>query len=167
MAERFEIMDNSIIIMVGLPGSGKSYVAKRIHKSIPGSAIVNRDAIRLSVHGKAFDKAREDDITKIERIMASSLLLSGTRVLIVDNCNLKSRWRKFWEDLGRASGMEVRYGVVRRSLSECTDICLEKGGQVLADVCNSMSQSCDVKEVLDSLASDEHRLEILDQITEV
>lgn len=81
--------ENILILTVGLPRSGKSTWAKKT-----GFPIVNRDAIRLALHGQAYIQESEDVVTAIERYMVKSLFLAGHNRVVLDNCNLKFEYRK-------------------------------------------------------------------------
>ena len=81
-----------LILTVGLPRSGKSTWARK--QKCP---IVNRDAIRLALHGKPYIQEAESIITSIEEYMVKSLFLAGHDKVIVDSTNLKEKYRQRWE----------------------------------------------------------------------
>lgn len=85
-----------LILTVGLPRSGKSTWA--ISQGCP---VVNRDAIRLALHGQAYIAESEDMITVIEMYMVKSLFLAGHTKVIVDATHLKEEYRKRWEGTWR------------------------------------------------------------------
>lgn len=85
-------MEGKILILtVGLPRAGKSTWAQA-----QGSPIVNRDAIRLALHGQAFIGDAEPMITAIEEYMVKSLFLAGHDRVIVDATHIKEKYRKRW-----------------------------------------------------------------------
>lgn len=90
MAEKTE---KTLFVTVGLPRSGKSTWAKE-----QGYPIVNRDAIRIALHGQTYLQDAEDMVTAIETYMVKALFLAGHDAVIVDATHTKSkrllRWRK-------------------------------------------------------------------------
>ena len=82
---------DTLILMVGLPKSGKSYWAKQ--RSFP---IVNRDAIRLALHGQAYIQDAEPMVSTIEKYMVKSLFLAGHDTVIVDATHVKQAYRDRW-----------------------------------------------------------------------
>lgn len=84
-------MDKTLILTVDLPRSGKSTWAK-----ITGFPIINRDAIRLALHGKAYIQEAEDMVTAFENYMVKALFLAGHNRVIIDAMNLKDTYRERW-----------------------------------------------------------------------
>jgi predicted kinase len=80
-----------LILTMGLPRSGKSTWAMK-----QGYPIVNRDAIRLALHGQAFIGEAEAMVTAIEEYMVKSLFKAGHKYVIVDATHLKEKYRKRW-----------------------------------------------------------------------
>ena len=105
---------NKLILTVGLPRSGKTTWAKK-----QGHPIVNRDAIRLALHGQAFIGASEDMVTAIESYMVKSLFLAGHDTVIVDATNLKEKYRKRWEYLGS-------WTVTTHILTTSKEVCIQR-----------------------------------------
>ena len=82
-----------LVVTVGLPRSGKSTWARS--KRWP---IVNRDAIRLALHGERFLKPTEDLVKVAAIYMVKALFLAGHELVVVDEtCTTKSR-RNFWRE---------------------------------------------------------------------
>lgn len=86
-------MHKTLILTVGLPRSGKSTWALGT-----GLSIVNRDAIRLALHGQAYIQAAEDMVTAIELYMVKALFIAGHDFVIIDAMNLKGVYRERWAD---------------------------------------------------------------------
>ena len=74
----------TIHVMRGLPRAGKSTAAAKYMAA--GGVIVSKDSIRLALHGKPFVDWLEPEVADICRYMVSSLLYSGHRVIILDEC---------------------------------------------------------------------------------
>lgn len=90
--------EKRLICMMGLPRSGKSTVARFLSKKL-GAPVVNRDSIRLALHGQRFAKSAEPMVKAIAGVMVNALFAYHDRV-IVDETNLKAGTREFWIDMG-------------------------------------------------------------------
>lgn len=80
-----------LIVTVGLPRSGKSTWARE-----QGFPIVNKDSIRLALHGKRFLKDAEPWVHAIAKTMVKSLFFAGHDKVIVDECNVMKKHREEW-----------------------------------------------------------------------
>ncbi len=87
---------NKLIVMVGLPRSGKSTWAKASQEA-RGAPIVCPDAIRLALHGMRFLKIAEPMVWAIAGIMVRALFLAGHSTVIVDGCHVKRSQRDRWQ----------------------------------------------------------------------
>ncbi len=103
--------DKELILMVGLPRSGKSTVAREM-----GYPVVSPDAIRLAVHGKTFLKEAEYLIWPMAVMMVKALFHAGHDVVILDATNHTKERRKFWRDAGPWA---LTYRVVDTKLNVC------------------------------------------------
>lgn len=83
----------NMVLTMGLPRSGKSTWA--VDQQRP---IVNRDAIRLALHGETYLQAAEDWVTVLEDNMVRSLYLAGHSTVIIDACNLNNDYANRWND---------------------------------------------------------------------
>lgn len=86
------MIEKVLILLVGLPRSGKSTWA--INSGFP---IINRDAIRLALHGKPYIQEAEGIITPIEELMVKSLFLAGHDTVIVDATHTTEKRRHRWK----------------------------------------------------------------------
>jgi predicted kinase len=84
-------INNVLICTVGLPRSGKSTWAKTT--SFP---IVNKDAIRLALHGKRYLLEAEGMVNELSKIMVKSLFLAGHKTVILDETNITKQRRDVW-----------------------------------------------------------------------
>lgn len=92
-----------LLMLSGLPASGKSTYAKSLVESGGNWVRVNKDLIRTTLH---FDKwsGRNEDITQqVEIAMAIAALNSGRNV-IVDDTNLSERHRNLWSGVAKDTG---------------------------------------------------------------
>ena len=84
-------MAKEIIVLVGIPGSGKSTYAKKVVKESKGTAVrINKDDIREQCFpGRKFSKEREKRVIDIrDGIIQSMLHPDHIRKIIVDDTNL-------------------------------------------------------------------------------
>lgn len=79
-----------IIVLRGLPGSGKSYAAKLLLEEIGNSVRVNKDNLREMTFFSEWSGKREDVVDRCEMQLIEFLLSKG-KVPIVDDCNLGNR----------------------------------------------------------------------------
>jgi predicted kinase len=88
-----------LIVTRGLPASGKTTHAIR-----QGMTRVNRDMLRLMLHGRwiGTDEA-EHEVTIAEQVLVGGLLAARVG-LIVDDCNLFPGALETWFDLARRTG---------------------------------------------------------------
>lgn len=82
----------TINLMVGLPRSGKSTQSRKL-----GYPIVNRDSIRVALHGQDFLKEAEEMVTAIEIYMVKSLFLAGHDKITIDATHLNKYTRNVWK----------------------------------------------------------------------
>jgi predicted kinase len=84
--------ENKLIMLVGLPRSGKTTLAKKA-----GHPIVNPDAIRLALHGQAYVQSAEGIVWAIAHLMVESLFKAGHPTVILDACNNSRKRRDEWK----------------------------------------------------------------------
>lgn len=103
-----------LIAMVGLPRSGKSTISRELAKKL-GAPIVNRDAIRLALHGQRFEAKAEPMVKAISQYMIEALFLTGHEVVIVDETN----YSKAARNAMRSSKWETRFYPVPTDPETC------------------------------------------------
>ena len=81
----------TLILLVGLPRSGKSTWAKEQMEPI-----VSPDSIRLALYGGVFCWEAEPMVWAMARYMVKALFLSGHDTVILDACNLTEHRRMDW-----------------------------------------------------------------------
>lgn len=122
-----------LILTVGLPRSGKSTWAKR-----QGLPIVNRDSIRLALHGKPFLREAEDMVTVIETLMVKSLFLAGHDTIIIDATHLKwahrNKWRELFPDL------DIEYKAFDTPKTVCIKRAIKDDREDLIPIIEKMSE---------------------------
>lgn len=108
-----------IIVLVGIPGSGKSTIARYIAANIPECVIVESDAIRFSLWNKPTHSTHENamvfDIVK-QRI---NDCLDKGKVALVDATSVSKRTRKDYLHIAKKRGVRVDAVFVDISLDTC------------------------------------------------
>ena len=88
-------MTKTLILMVGLPYSGKTTAALKL-----GRPIVSPDAIRLALHGERYLAPAEPMVWTIAEYMVKALFEAGHTHVVIDATNNTVKRRQFWADAG-------------------------------------------------------------------
>ena len=88
--------DKHLLLMVGLPRSGKSTKAGELSVQF-NAPIVNPDSIRVALHGQRFAPQAEPFVWPIARLMVRALFYAGHEVVIVDATNATRKRRDEWQ----------------------------------------------------------------------
>jgi predicted kinase len=106
-----------LVLMVGIPGSGKSTVGDGIEKS--GYVRLSYDAVRQRLFGDATEHGEEGQVGKTFRAQLREALTAGQSVL-VDNTNFLTEMRTHIIDIARQCGVDdVHLVVMKVPLPEC------------------------------------------------
>jgi predicted kinase len=127
--------DKELILMVGLPRSGKSTFAN-ILRDEKGYPIVNPDSIRLSLHGETFLPSMEPYVWAIARTMVESLFLAGHDTVILDSTAITYRRRAEW----LSKKWDTSYVYRDTNKEECIKRAIESGREDLIPIINRMSK---------------------------
>lgn len=118
-----------LIIMRGLPASGKSTRAKEIMESAGNVVRINKDLLRKMLH---FDKwsGKNERYTKAASRELAKLFLKEDHVVIIDDTNLNPSVLEGWKSL--AIEMEATYEVIDidTPYEECLDNDIGREGEV-------------------------------------
>ena len=82
-----------LIVLVGVPGSGKSFVAKQLAEVNDDISIVSSDAIREEFYGDANDQSHNDKVFRIVNKRLKEGLIAEKKV-ILDATNISKKRRK-------------------------------------------------------------------------
>ncbi len=108
-----------LVLMVGVPGSGKSTVGDGIEKG--GYVRLSYDAIRQRLYGDAREHGGEGEVGKTFREELRAALTSGKSVL-VDNTNFLKDMRTHIIDIARQCGvLDVHLVVMKVPLPLCLE----------------------------------------------
>lgn len=102
------------ICMMGLPRSGKTTLARKLSEKL-NAPIVNRDSIRLALHGQRFVPVAEPMVKAISGIMVNALFKAGHATVIIDETNVRRSTRDFWKGIQP----NIRFLHVSTSEEEC------------------------------------------------
>lgn len=122
----------------GLPGSGKSTWAKERVAKNGNIRRVNRDSLRLMLHGGKWSPAREKTIVKTEKALVRDFLSQGLDV-IVDDTNLPASTQEMWRTI--AKEFEANFQVqdfTHVPMAECIKRDLQRPESVGEDVIRRM-----------------------------
>lgn len=124
-------MENSLILTIGLPYSGKStWSLNNIDRPI-----VNPDSIRLAMHGQRYEQRAEDLVWAMAKIMVKSLFLAGHRSVIVDATHNTEKRRDFWKD----PDWNRKYIVMDVNAEVCINRALAVNDRVIVPVIERMA----------------------------
>lgn len=98
---------SKIIILQGVPASGKSTYARKLHEQNKNYVIVNRDSIRR-MRGNYWIPEQESYITDIEICCVESALKRGLTP-IIDATNLNKAYLELWKDIAEDFEVEIEY----------------------------------------------------------
>ncbi len=125
--------DKTLLLMVGLPQSGKTTVAREL--AFP---IVNPDSIRLCLHGKAYMREVEDLVWSLARLMVRSLFEAGHHTVIVDATNNTRKRRDAWREDDQ---WNLEYHVLDTDTVECIRRAKAVGNEEIVSVIVRMNDA--------------------------
>lgn len=111
-------MNRKIIVLKGLPASGKSTWAKEFVSKNPKWARVNKDDLRSMLHDSRYSKDNEHQVILARNSLISSLIVTGYSV-IVDDTNFNPVHLKAIKEIAHAYGAEVEEKFFDVPLEEC------------------------------------------------
>ena len=160
---------SKMIIMQGLPASGKSTKAKELMESMGNAVRVNKDLLRTMLHFDKFTGKNEGVTQSVARGLVADLMAANMPV-IVDDTNLNPRTLQSWKDLAKEMGAKVEIVRVATHYEECIERDRLREKRVGAHVIYQMALQYDlvplnqefvVCDIDGTLASLEHRLHFL------
>jgi predicted kinase len=128
-----------LIMLIGLPHSGKSTWAKQ-----QGLPIVNPDAIRLALHGQVFVPQTERLVWALAHYMVEALFLAGNRTVILDATNVTDKRRLEWMTARYPVTVEIERKIFDTSPEECVRRARANGREDLVPVIERMMNEWDI-----------------------
>lgn len=95
-----------IVLMRGLPASGKSTYARSLTEKNGNYKRVNRDELRAMIDGGKHSTSKEKYIRKAELAIADLYLAEGFNI-IVDDCNLSENAMTMWREFAREHKVQM------------------------------------------------------------
>lgn len=109
---------SKLIILRGLPASGKSTLAKELVEKSGNAVRVNKDLLREMLHFDKFTGKNEEITIESEKQIAYQNLLLGNNV-IVDDTNLNIKTYQEWIKLAKEMGVQYETINVTTNYEEC------------------------------------------------
>jgi len=107
-----------IVMLKGLPASGKSTLAKEMLKSGGNYYRVNRDLLREMLFFSDWRGSREELVVTVEMDAVHDILMSGASV-IIDDTNLSESHDNMWREYADSHGAKFEIIIVDTPLDEC------------------------------------------------
>jgi predicted kinase len=126
----------TVILTVGLPRSGKSTWS--MQQNVP---VVNRDSIRLALHGKDYVQSAEAFVSKVEELMVKSLLVAGHPKIIIDATHTTVAYRNRWTRVLKDMNVDIKYKEFLTDADICKSRAKDTGKLYLLPVIAKMTQA--------------------------
>lgn len=129
-------MNQKILLLKGLPGSGKTEYAKQYCLNNPEFVRINKDDIRILLGNLPYSREVEKEVLRIERDLGLTILKLG-KSIIVDDTNFATYHTSYWKNVAE-SGFEFLSETIDTPVEVCIqrDLSREKsvGKQVILDM---------------------------------
>jgi len=113
------MFSHDIILMVGIPLSGKSTLSRQIRKDY-GHVIICPDNVRLAIHGNQFIQTAEPFVWAVVETMVRTMLLQDEKI-IIDATNTHFSARSKWIRLAKEMKKSIVACVFQTPYSECIE----------------------------------------------
>lgn len=113
---------NKLLILKGLPASGKSTYAKELVNK--GWKRVNKDLLREMLDNGKWSRMNEKSIVESEKLLVEYFLKRGENV-VIDDCNFA--WEDTWKAIGEKVFAEVEVKLFDTPLMECIERDAKRG----------------------------------------
>lgn len=120
-----------VVLMIGLPGSGKSTIAETIIKNNENIIIISRDAIRTMLYSNyanyKFTTTNESNIKAMAIACMETAFERGYNV-IIDETNINKEIREYWMRMASVIGERKNFDVKFMGIWVDTpkDICIAR-----------------------------------------
>ncbi len=130
--------DKTLVIMVGLPQSGKSTYTLKISKE-RGWPIVNPDSIRLSLYNQPFISEAEPWVWLIAKTMVKTLFKTGYEYVILDATNTTKKRRDEW----KSDEWSIIFYKMNVDKKTCIERCIKNEKEYLIPIIERMDSLFD------------------------
>jgi predicted kinase len=130
-------MPPQLVLLVGLPFSGKSTYAAKLRER-DGFTVICPDEIRLALHGREFYPPAEGIVWGMAETVTRSLLAQGHKI-IIDAVNNTLERRSKWYRLGEEYGANTGTVLIDTPAEVCRQRAMEAGKPHMEDVIARMS----------------------------
>lgn len=128
-----------LILLQGLPASGKTSWAKAFMKDNNDYIRVNKDDIREYFRLNKYSKESDIVVIETERVLAVNALSLGKSV-IVDDTNFNQKYCQYWKDLASTASIQYTEKVFDTPVEECIKRDSEREKSVGKDVILNMNE---------------------------
>jgi predicted kinase len=130
-------VNQKIIFLRGLPGSGKSTWAKQYCLDNPDFVRINKDDIRILLGNFPFSNKFENQVLAFQRQVGCTILSLG-KSIIVDDTNFAEKHWQYWSEISESMGISVEIKFFDTPLWECIERDLNREYSVGKSVICSM-----------------------------
>jgi predicted kinase len=109
---------SKLIMMRGLPASGKTTEAERIVQTSGNYIRVNRDLLRKMLHCGKYTPKNEGITVDVEQAIVRNQLGIG-RSVIVDDTNMSTSHRDMWSGIAKECGASFEVVTIDTRITEC------------------------------------------------
>jgi len=95
-----------LILMRGVPGSGKSYLARRLAGRL-GAKLYSNDILLTARDDYIWTRSLCDEAHEICQQLVELAMLRNERIIVVDNCHIKVRFARPYVNLGKKYGYDI------------------------------------------------------------
>lgn len=108
-----------LVVMIGLPGSGKTHWVQGYARSNNPPVIISLDQLypALSVNGRY--NPDFSDVYHVMEEMGAKMALAMGKSVVVDRTNYHQRSQERWARVAKETGAKLRYVHVSRSVEQC------------------------------------------------
>ena len=110
-----------LLMLRGLPASGKSTVAREEVKRTGRAGRINRDDLRSMMFESVWTGKREEVVVACEKALAR-VLLDHDLLPIIDDTNLTARHENLWRDVAKDKGAQVEL----RDMGTLRETCISR-----------------------------------------
>lgn len=107
-----------LILMQGLPASGKSTKARQLVRQLGNGLRINRDDLRNMMFDGVWSAKREDQVRETELQMAGLAIANGL-VPIIDDTNLSRSAINMWTKMARDFKLEIQWEQMHTDIETC------------------------------------------------